>query len=654
MTADGGGPARPDDSNVSTDDLIPTEWFAASDLVGLPGLPSTKRGVLKSAERQGWLFREETTRGGTARLFAYTSLPVATQIALIGRGGVARPETPAATASAAWEHFERLPEKKQAEAKRRLAAIQRVEILVAGGMPKRQAQASVASAIGESDRTIRNWLRLVERAPRGDRLPLLAPAHAGGRERAGCSPEAWEYFKADYLRLAQPAVSACYARLQRIAGERGWTVPSHHSLIRRLERELPRAAIVRAREGEEALKRCYPAQVRSRAHFHALEAVNMDGHKFDVLVRWEDGTVSRPIVAAMQDLYSGKILGWRIGPTETSELIRLVIADVITRWGIPEKVWMDNGRGFASKLITGGAPTRYRFKIRDEDPTGILVQLDAETHWTTPRAGQSKPLERAWRDWCEYVARAPLCEGAYVGSSPERKPENAGTRAVPIAEFRAHVAREAELLNQRKGRETLVCGGIRSFDDAFFESYQSVPIRKATEEQRRLLLLAAEAISAQRETGEIRLFGNRYWTEALGQVAGRKVMVRFDPDDLAADVHVYQLDGRYVASAPRREAAGFDDVAQAKEHAKLRRDFMRRNKAVLDAERRLTVAEIAAMQPKAPEPVAPPPAPVVAGAFGLARKVKPAPAPDAAPAIDTDALIQNALERFRRNREELP
>lgn len=34
---------------------------------------------------------------------------------------------------------------------------------------------------------------------------------------------------------------------------------------------------------------------------------------------------------------------------------------------VPKMIETDNGRAFASKTLTGGADTNYRFKIRDED-----------------------------------------------------------------------------------------------------------------------------------------------------------------------------------------------------------------------------------------------------------------------------------------------
>ncbi|QRY97116.1 DDE-type integrase/transposase/recombinase [Sphingomonas paucimobilis] len=157
-----------------------------------------------------------------------------------------------------------------------------------------------------------------------------------------------------------------------------------------------------------------------------MEAVNIDGHKFDVFCRWPDGRIGRPMMVTIQDIYSRKILAWRVDESESALSTRLVFADLFTTWGIPKACLMDNGRAFASKTITGGAKTRFRFKIKDEEPTGVLTALGIAIHWATPYRGQSKPIERAFRDLCDTIAKHPALAGAYTGNKPDAKPRITG------------------------------------------------------------------------------------------------------------------------------------------------------------------------------------------------------------------------------------
>ena len=209
-----------------------------------------------------------------------------------------------------------------------------------------------------------------------------------------------------------------------------------------------------------------------------------------------------------------------------------------------------------------------------------------------------KPIERAWRDLADRVSTHPALAGAYTGKNPTAKPENYGSKAIPLDEFLSVLASEIARHNAREGRRTAVCAG-RSFDAVFAESYAASPIRKATPEQRRLWLLAAEGIRAHSENGSLTLLGNRYWDEFLLAHRGGKLCVRFDPQDLMAGVHVYDLAGCYLGFADVIEAAGFNDVAAARDHAARRRAFIKAARALQDAERRLTAAEVAASLPEA-------------------------------------------------------
>ncbi len=61
-----------------------------------------------------------------------------------------------------------------------------------------------------------------------------------------------------------------------------------------------------ARDGKDKAKGLYyPAQRRSRTHLHAMQLVNMDGHKLDVFVRmpWSNEP-KRMFLVGIQDLFS--------------------------------------------------------------------------------------------------------------------------------------------------------------------------------------------------------------------------------------------------------------------------------------------------------------------------------------------------------------
>jgi transposase InsO family protein len=606
-------------------------WFDARRLAGLPGLPGTERGVLKMAQREGWSARKRPQGKGWE--YSFEVLPAAAQAAVLLSQRPAHLQ-PARQSKAArdeahirtlWARYEQVPQDMKDVAARRLAALQAVNKLVEQDHRLLDARGAVAAQLqrdgmrGASAPSLGRWAAAVAGLEPQHWVAALVPNYTGGTATAEIPEEAWDTFKADYLRLEAPTATSCYERLQRIAKVRGWVLPSLDTFERRIAK-LPRGVRILAREGEEALMRTFPAQERDRTVFHALEAVNADGHKFDVFVRTPMGDVVRPMMVGVQDLYSGKILGWRIAETESADLARMAFRDAISRYGIPTHAWLDNGRGFASKMLTGGVANRFRFKVREDDPTGVLVGMGVQIHWATPYHGQAKPIERAWRDFCDRIAKHPEFAGAYTGNKPDAKPENYGSKAVAWDLFVRVVEQEIAAHNARTKRRTRVCGGVHSFDDVFAASYAQSTIRKATDEQLRQLLLTAEVVSADRLEGAVRLSGNRYWCEALSEHAGQKVLVRFDPDALHTEVQVYTLANVYIGQADCIAAVGFADTSAAREHTRARRQYIRATKDQARAEIRMDIAKVAAQLPADEAAATVPVAGVIAPVFGKGKR----------------------------------
>ncbi len=621
--------------------VIAKEFWTAAELaeLQLPGMPGTDRAIQLMAQRDDWQlpenegfnWRRRQGRGGGIE-YHYRVLPDLAQMALVLKHAQpaqqsARTQAKAALATGEmWAWFERQPDARKAKARERLEMLDAAMALTRGGAAGgawNRALATVAAHRKVSIRALYDWWALVEFVDRADWLPYLCPRYAGGGKDAEMPPEAWEMLKADYLRPEQPNATDCIRRVRMAAAERGWELPSDRTMARRLA-GLSTTTVTLRREGQKALKALVPAQRRDRSALHALEVVNADGHRWDVFVRWPgEADPVRPMMTAFQDVYSGKILSWRMDVSENWHAVRLAFGDLVEDYGIPDHCLFDNGRHFASKKITGGTRNRYRFTARQEEPEGILTSLGVQVHWATPFAGQSKPIERAFRDLAQGLAKHPRFAGAYTGNTPMAKPENYGKNAVPLDTFLEVVAQGIAEHNARIGRTGGVTRG-RSFDQVFAESYAEAPIRKATPEQRRLWLLAAEAITVNRRDASVELMGNRFWAEWMVPLRGMKVTVRFDPEFLQEPLHIYRADGAYLGAAECQEAAGFLSAEAAIEHNRKRRALLRHWKAAADLEASMSIDQVAAMLPKI-EAAEPPEARVVRPVFAGNAALKQQP-----------------------------
>lgn len=606
------------------------EWLTAAELAGLNGMPKHPRvvnlwGEDKKMERRARL-------KGKGWEYRFDSLPAETQAALLRLHS--QEEAVPVTSfkdyeeerqpftydrAALWSNFESKPEGMKAKARNRLAAIRTALQLIINKIPRTKAFATAASTAGFNRASLYRWYQEVKKYDEADWLAALLPKYVGRTVKAECSDAAWDFFKADYLRLEQPGYAACYERLKRAAADREWTIPSIKTLQRRMEKDVPITVRVLKREGEYALMRLYPSQQRSVAELHALQWINADGYQHNVFVKWPDGTIARPKTWFFQDIYSRLFLSWRTDQTEHTDVIRLSFGDLVERFGIPEHVTIDNTRAAANKWMTGGVPNRYRFKVKEDDPMGLFPTLGVQVHWTTvlngKGHGQAKPIERAFGvgGFGEYIDKHPEFAGAFTGNNPMAKPENYGSKAIPLETFLRVLNQEVIAWNEREGRRTEMAEG-RSFLQVFEESYAKATIRKATVEQRRLWLLTAEAVRVKDDASVILDAGsasgigkNRYHAEALFEFTGKKVVIRFDPDQLHSAVHFYTIDGRYIAEGYCIDATGFGDTLAARQHSRARKQFIKSTKEAAKAEEKMDAIEVAAFLPESDIPTLPEP-----------------------------------------------
>lgn len=476
------------------------------------------------------------------------------------------------------------------------------------GMTERDAAEQAAKKYGVTPGSVRNWVRDTNDYHPSDWVAVLINKCDGkSRPPAEFTPEAWTAFKTDYLRRGKgkqpPTIASCYRRLEAAARVNGWVIPIQRTVINWIKNKMDPMVVMYRREGMEAVERCYPCQKRNKEMFEVLEAINGDGFMLSIYADFGNGIIAQPIVWSWQDIRTSKVTAWRMDVSENAELIRLTLLDHITEHSIPTYVYIDNTTAAASKQITGGLPNRYRWKVKDTDPLGIIPLIGSQYKPTLPGHGQSKPVERLQG------------KGGYVdfGNLPIFEGRGSKARPIPIAEVEILFNEFVNEINARPDRRGDSVQG-KSFDQVFSELLPETIITKATEKQRKYCMCVAEVVTANRTDGSVTLRAgksdigsNRYWDAAMSAYMGQKVTVRFDPANMHSGVYVETLKGEEICFAEPTATGGFKDSTAAREHARNKGHFKKHVRLAAEAEGRMNADTARQYMVSTPEPEKPQP-----------------------------------------------
>ncbi len=360
----------------------------------------------------------------------------------------------------------------------------------------------------------------------------------------------------------------------------GWPLPPLLAFRRRSARELTRREVVRAHEGALAVMDLAPHQIRTVDGLRPLDIINGDGRRHDVIVEFPSGREGRPVSWIWQDIRTRRPLAWRVGETESADLVRTSLHALIVEHGVPGRVLVDSNRAASAKWATGGQPHRKRWRSTDEELPGLLKLLEIRYSATTvdrdaagrgKGRGRAKPIERAFGDLARQIDTHPALAGAATGRSPSDRSETHRMRAVPIEKF--FEVFECCILehNAWTGRRTEAAAG-RSFDEIWVEEIAGTVVRRLAPAQAAILLLAAEDTKVDR-SGSLRLKAgrgaglpaSRYHHPDLVERAGERVVARFDPADLHGAIQVFDRAGRWLCTADCVTPVGFADAAAPRE-----------------------------------------------------------------------------------------
>ena len=361
-----------------------------------------------------------------------------------------------------------------------------------------------------------------------------------GNHRKGCSilnDECFEYFKSIYLREGAPSVETAWHITYGFAKQNGFECinkfPTSKTFIRRLRAEVPEQAIFMARHGDASWNKKYANYVpRDYSELNAGVCWVSDHAQIDVAVSF-NGTVCFPWVTVFRDAKTSKWLGWFLhADSPNSDHIFQAFYYGVLNFGIPEDVYLDNGKDYRCKDFAGGR-TRV-IKVKHKNNGGSLIQnLGINIHFALPYNAQTKPVERDFLKIKEFLSKGFVgYRGGKITERPEKlKNEIKNEQIMQFDDFKKLFDRFIEeYLNKRPSKGKVLQG--KCPDELWAEEFT----------KKKVISKDALKLFCMRTTNNVTIKRNgifdsqlqiSYWAEWMITEKGRKVYIR-------RDVNAYQ------------------------------------------------------------------------------------------------------------------
>jgi transposase InsO family protein len=383
-------------------------------------------------------------------------------------------------------------------------------------------------------------------------------------------------------------IAAAYRATLRQAAIEGWgKLPSLRTAGRAWE-AVPNTVKAVLRGDKTALKRLAPTG-RRVYDMPLHDSWTMDGRKLDLMCRDVEGRFGPPgkkgrlYLYAVEEMRSRYVVGYAFGFELTADLVRKALLSAIDHTGlvIPRQIQADNGAEFAAKEITGGASFRRRFKVKEDEVIGMLTMLGIEPQFATVAHGQAKPVERLFRTLAQEIETRPEFRRAYMGSNPERRPEEYDVdHAVSVDAVIAAYEEGIKIYNNQKHRGAGMQGKTPRQVYTELMTAPGFIMRKTTQSMRRMAALAALPVTLQ-TNGTFCICGASYWSQKTAELTkGRGYTARFNSNDLAEPVYLYQGTKLVAENVPQQiRIHGNNDKAAAKQLAKAKNELNKLTKS---------------------------------------------------------------------------
>lgn len=416
-------------------------------------------------------------------------------------------------------------------------------------------------------------------ALKADDLAGLIDNRGSWKKGKSTIPEdVWQCFLSFYLDEAQHPIKACYEYTEMWMKQEApqfLPLPSYAAFYRKVQTAIPKPVEVLGRQGEKAFRdRCAPYIKRTYEGMASNEWWIADNHTFDVQTQGENGGLHRLYLTAFFDARSGIFTGCYVTDAPSSQATLIALRKGILKYGIPDNIYVDNGREFLT-FDVGGLGHRTKKSQKDKfSPPPVFERLGIKMTNAIVRNAKAKIIERRFRDVKDRLSRLfPTYTGGNVVERPERlKKVIKDSDNIPTDfEFTQAVEDILTYYMNEKPYSGAVNSDTGKSRMQVYKENLSVKRVAAEEDLNLMLMRSTRSQKVGRRGVHITIAGEKldYFNDDLIlNHIGESVYCRYDPENIS-QVRIYDLNDNYIMTAPTdNEAvleygASKDAVAQA-------------------------------------------------------------------------------------------
>jgi putative transposase len=584
---------------------------------------------------------EKAANGRHVKLFRLLSLPDAAQLTYWQR------ELQPPAADSASPNLAEYPERARHEALRRLPIVLDALAIMESRDAVSTRLKALAAQHGEGRSTLYGWVDKYREAGFAGLLP-------GWGKKAGqfyaISDALKSVIEDEYLRPSCPSITTVHRNVEKFCEKARIPAPCVATINRYLA-TIPQAVVLERRHGEQA----YRAQAEPKIHRDYLDlAVGemwVGDHRVLDLFVTDGGKTFRPWLTAWMDLRSRTVVGWHLDWVPNAHTIALALRAGILRFGLPKRLYMDNGKDYTCTYW--GGKTKYSRDVTlNADSRAVLALLNI----TVTHAQVRSPWSKAIEPWFGHTLPAwERTLPGWCGRDNKERPEKLNAEVkngliMSLDECRQRVAECIEAYHDREHHGEGMDGATpRSL-------WQGVEKRIPDAAALDCILMKHKPVKVYRDG--IHLFGFKYWHDALIPHFDQKVEIRYDAGNIGA-LRVFKNNALLCeAKADKAFSMGLSEQEQQeigrrrKKSRQILRDYAQHRAIAVDPDQaaRLVVnqrpaGKVYALKPKiAPEPGGTVNRPIT----GFERSAPPrAEAISAlpAPGVDTSAAERDAIHK---------